>query len=58
MNKTKYDWLTASNNKEFIWDKFSRSMKIKNYTFDHTIITDGYSCSLRFIHRFRGRTTK
>lgn len=38
-------------NKEFLWDKyFNITQKIKDYTFDNTIITDGYSTSLRFIH--------
>ena len=40
-------------NKEFLWDKyFNITQKIKDYTFDNTIITDGYSTSLRFIHNY------
>jgi hypothetical protein len=52
-NKTKDDLANnIEDSKEFIWDKFFEvNQKIKNYVFDHTIITDGYSCSLRFIHR-------
>lgn len=38
-------------NKEVLWDKiFSIKPIMKYYSFDHTIITDGYSVSLRFIH--------
>ena len=38
-------------NKEFIWDTFfDIKQKLKNYIFDYTIITDGYSVSLRFLH--------
>ena len=52
-NKTKgklYDCLEE--NKEFIWDTFFQiKQNIKNYVFDYTIITDGYSTSLRFIHK-------
>ena len=29
---------------------FNITQKIKDYKFDNTIITDGYSTSLRFIH--------
>jgi N-acetylmuramoyl-L-alanine amidase len=39
-------------NKEIIWDKFFNiTQELKRYTFDYTIITDGYSVSLRFLHR-------
>jgi hypothetical protein len=38
--------------KEMLWSKYFRiSPKIKNYEFDHTIITDGYAVALRFIHK-------
>lgn len=38
-------------NKEFLWDKFfDIKHKMKNYIFNHTIITDGYTVSLRFLH--------
>ena len=38
-------------NKEFLWDKFfDIKHKMKNYIFNHTIITDGYVVSLRFLH--------
>jgi len=37
--------------KEILWDRyFAINPKIKNYQFDNTIITDGYSVALRFIH--------
>jgi translation initiation factor 2 beta subunit (eIF-2beta)/eIF-5 len=38
--------------KEILWSKhFNIQVKLKNYIFDHTIITDGYAVSLRFIHK-------
>lgn len=38
--------------KEILWSKhFDIQAKLKNYLFDHTIITDGYAVSLRFIHK-------
>jgi hypothetical protein len=38
--------------KEILWDKyFAINPKIKNYQFDSTVITDGYSAALRFIHK-------
>ena len=39
-------------NKDFLWDRFF-DIKIvpKKYNFDYTIITDGYSVSLRFINK-------
>jgi hypothetical protein len=38
--------------KEILWDKyFTINPKIKDYQFDNTIITDGYSVALRFIHK-------
>jgi len=50
-NKTKgdlYNFLEP--NKEFIWDTFfTIQPSIKHYSFDYTIITDGFSTSLRFI---------
>ena len=37
--------------KDILWGTYFKiTPKIKNYQFDHTIITDGYSVSLRFIH--------
>ena len=38
--------------KAVIWNKiFNINQKIKNYVFDYTIITDGYSTALRFLHK-------
>ena len=52
-NKTKkelYDCLEE--NKEFIWNAFFDIKQTrKNYVFDYTIITDGFSTSLRFLHK-------
>jgi hypothetical protein len=52
-NKTKkelYDCLEE--NKEFIWNSFFDIKQTKkNYVFDYTIITDGFSTSLRFLHK-------
>ena len=52
-NKTKkelYDCLEE--NKEFIWNTFLDIKQTrKNYVFDYTIITDGFSTSLRFLHK-------
>lgn len=40
-----------SSYREILWDKyFDITQKIKGYSFDCTIITDGYSSSLRFIN--------
>ncbi len=40
-----------SSYREILWDKyFDITQKIKGYSFDYTIITDGYSSSLRFIN--------
>jgi hypothetical protein len=52
-NKTKADLYNClEQNKEFIWNTFFNiTQKIKNYVFDYTIITDGYSTSLRFLHK-------
>jgi hypothetical protein len=37
--------------REILWDKyFNITQKIKGYSFDYTIITNGYSSSLRFIN--------
>ena len=51
-NKTKmelYNFLEE--NREFIWDAFFNVKQTrKNYSFDYTIITDGYATSLRFLH--------
>ena len=33
-----------------LWSAFNITQKIKNYSFDDTIFTDGYSASLRFIN--------
>ena len=51
-NKTKRDlYLCIGENKEFIWNEFFNiSQTRNNYAFDYTIITDGYSVSLRFLH--------
>jgi hypothetical protein len=38
--------------KPIIWyNLFKINKKIKNYVFDYTIITDGYSTALRFLHK-------
>lgn len=38
--------------KDVIWvDMFNINFKIKNYIFDNTIITDGFSVSLRFVYK-------
>ena len=52
-NKTKGDLYNClEQNKEFIWDTFFNiTQKRKHYVFDYTIITDGYSTSLRFLHK-------
>jgi hypothetical protein len=50
MKKTKSELLVhIEDNKEFLWDGIFLLLKPRNYVFNHTIITDGYSCSLRFI---------
>ena len=51
-NKTKVGLYSClESNKEFIWDEFFNiSQTRNNYAFDYTIITDGYSVSLRFLH--------
>ena len=37
--------------KEILWGTYFKiTPKIKDYQFDHTIITDGYAVALRFIH--------
>jgi hypothetical protein len=39
-------------NKEFLWDRFfTIKQYLRKYVFDYTIITDGYSVSLRFLHK-------
>jgi len=52
-NKTKVDLYNyIEDSKELIWDKlFNIKQTIKKYEFDYTIITDGYSSSLRFLHK-------
>ena len=52
-NKTKIDvYNCLYQNKEFIWDTFFNITQTqKKYVFDYTIITDGYSSSLRFLHQ-------
>ena len=51
-NKTKGDLYNClEQNKEFIWDTFFNiTQKRKSYVFDYTIITDGFSTSLRLLH--------
>ena len=51
-NKSKADLYTClDENKEFIWITFfDIKKKLKNYAFDYTIITDGYTVSIRFIN--------
>ena len=39
--------------KDSLWNTYfniNNKLKIKGFSFDHTILTDGYSCSVRFIH--------
>ena len=52
-NRTKGDLYNClEQNKEFIWDTFfTITQSRKNYVFDYTIITDGYTTSLRFLHK-------
>jgi len=39
--------------KEIIWDRyFTIKQYLRKYVFDYTIITDGYSVSLRFLHNY------
>ena len=39
-------------NKDKIWNSlFTIKLRMKDYVFDHTIITDGYSASVRFVHK-------
>lgn len=39
--------------KEILWNKhFNINIKMKKYVFDYTIITDCYSASIRFIHKY------
>jgi hypothetical protein len=50
-NKTQY-LNNIELNKEFLWfECFNIFQTIKNYEFDHTVITDGYSISLRFLNK-------
>jgi hypothetical protein len=37
-------------NKEKLWNAFFKLHHMNKYVFDYTIITDGYSVSLRFLH--------
>jgi len=37
-------------NKEKLWNTFFKLHHMNRYVFDYTIITDGYSVSLRFLH--------
>jgi len=40
--------------KGIVWSEIftmNSNIKIKNHLFDHSIVTDGYSASVRFIHR-------
>ena len=51
-SKDKNKYLTdIENKKQKLWKKyFDIKVKMKNYSFEHTIITDGFSSSIRFIH--------
>jgi hypothetical protein len=51
MNKLNDLLVHIEDNKEFMGWIFNITQTKKNYVFNHTIITDGYSCSLRFIHK-------
>jgi len=59
-NKTKADLFNClEENKEFIWDTFFDVKQTrKNYSFDYTIITNGYVTSLRFLHNNSVETEK
>jgi hypothetical protein len=38
--------------KEILWDKFfTINQYLRKYDFNYTIITDGYSASLRFLYK-------
>jgi len=52
-NKTKGELYNClEQNKEFIWDTFFNiKQSLRKYNFDYTIITDGYTSSLRFLHK-------
>ena len=52
-NKTKTDLLKCIGPyKKLIWNTFFNiKQTMNNYVFDYTIITDGYSVSLRFLHK-------
>jgi hypothetical protein len=40
-----------TNYKDYLWEKFfTIKVKVKGYSFDNTIITDGYSCSIRMVN--------
>ena len=50
-DKNKY-LCDIENTKDGLWSKyFNIDIKMTNYVFDYTIITDGYSASIRFIHK-------
>ena len=50
-NKKKY-LNDIKNTKDELWKKyFNIDIKMTNYVFNYTIITDGYSASIRFIHK-------
>lgn len=50
--KNKNNYLKdIENTKKELWNKyFTINIKLNNYDFDYTIITDGYSVSIRYIH--------
>ena len=52
-NKLKSDLNSClDENKEFIWDEFlDISQGYKNHVFDYAIITNGFTTSLRFLHK-------
>ena len=50
-DKNKY-LCDIENTKQELWKKyFNIDIKMTNYVFDYTVITDGYSASIRFIHK-------
>jgi hypothetical protein len=53
IDKDKNDYLKdIEHTKYTLWDKFLNiDVKLKNYNFDYTIITDCYSVSIRFLHK-------
>ena len=53
VDKDKNEYLKDIENKKYnLWSTFFNiNVKLKNYLFDYTIITDCYSVSIRFLHK-------